>query len=75
MPIYEYTCHICERDFEELIRRPADEAEVTCPSCGSGEVIKKFSAFGFSSGGAFTSSVGGGGCSSCSGGSCSTCGN
>ncbi|MBI4532209.1 MAG: zinc ribbon domain-containing protein, partial [Candidatus Latescibacteria bacterium] len=37
MPIYEYTCHICDGDFEELIRRPADEAEVTCPSCGSSE--------------------------------------
>lgn len=73
MPIYEYSCSICEADFEELIRRPEDEMELKCPGCGSGEIAKKFSSFGFSSGGSFTPSTGGGGCSSCGGGHCSGC--
>lgn len=72
MPIFEYRCSICEHDFEELIRRVGDEAEVQCPECGSHEVGKKMSVFGFSSGGNFVASAGGG-CASCAGGHCATC--
>jgi putative FmdB family regulatory protein len=41
MPIYEYACRSCGREFEELVRgdeRPA------CPSCGNIEVEKQLSA-------------------------------
>ena len=40
MPIYEYACLDCGREFEELIRgaeRPA------CPSCGRGRVERRMS--------------------------------
>lgn len=40
MPLYEYSCDDCHRDFELLVRgdeRPA------CPECGSGALSKQFS--------------------------------
>ena len=40
MPIYEYTCQGCQRDFEVLLRG-GDTA--TCPSCGGKRLEKKFS--------------------------------
>jgi putative FmdB family regulatory protein len=42
MPIYEYAC-TCGKQFEELIVRRGDEAEVKCPSCGSREVDRQMS--------------------------------
>ncbi|HJM42950.1 MAG: zinc ribbon domain-containing protein [Nitrospinota bacterium] len=49
MPIYEYACADCEAEFEKLIMgapegNGAGEA-VTCPSCDSASVAKKFSSF------------------------------
>lgn len=49
MPIYEYTCQECKRDFvlslslsiKELEAKPA----VTCPDCKSAKVEKKYSGF------------------------------
>lgn len=32
MPIYEYTCPDCEKDFEELVFDPDEIPE--CPHCG-----------------------------------------
>ncbi len=40
MPIYEYTCKNCGREFEELVR--ADE-QPACPSCGQGGVERQMS--------------------------------
>jgi len=75
MPMFEYRCGICENAFEELVRSAAAEAEVACPECGSHEVEKKMSTFGFSVAGAKTvSSSAGSGCDSCRGGNCSSCG-
>ena len=34
MPIYEYQCETCERIFQELIMRKADEKKLRCPDCG-----------------------------------------
>lgn len=45
MPIYEYHCETCQDDFEVLVRTSADRDHVACPSCESGQVTKKFSAF------------------------------
>jgi putative FmdB family regulatory protein len=42
MPIYEYAC-TCGRQFEELIVRRSDEAEVKCPACGSADVERRTS--------------------------------
>lgn len=43
MPIYEYRCAPCGRDFEELIVRRSDEAAVKCPACGSGDIGRQMS--------------------------------
>ncbi len=34
MPIYEYACQHCGREIQTLIMSPADEAALTCPTCG-----------------------------------------
>ena len=40
MPLYEYTCHKCNSDFELLIR--GDE-KPECPGCGSRKLEKHLS--------------------------------
>jgi putative FmdB family regulatory protein len=42
MPIFEYGCKSCGRQFELLVR---SDTRVACPSCGGEEVAKKFSLF------------------------------
>ena len=65
MPIYEYRCKQCEQEFEEYV--PGAATAVACPSCASGEVMRKLSVFGMKSGGgSVASSMSGGGC--CEGG-------
>jgi putative FmdB family regulatory protein len=46
MPIYEYRCGACGREFDEL-QKLADAPLVECPSCGKPALIKKVSAAGF----------------------------
>lgn len=82
MPIYEFTCGKCNKDFEKICRSTSNE-EIKCPDCSSNDVSKKFSMFAVSSGGRSkgdfdTSSFSAGGshksgCGSCSTRSCSTC--
>jgi len=43
MPIYEYACARCQKSFEELLVRKADEADVRCPSCKSPKVQRLMS--------------------------------
>lgn len=72
MPIFEYHCSRCRKDFEELIF--GAESRVVCPSCGSRRVKRALSVFGMKSGTKFTASSGSGpSCSSCGGGNCSSC--
>jgi putative FmdB family regulatory protein len=40
MPIYEYACLDCGREFEELIR---GEEQPACPACGRGRVERQMS--------------------------------
>lgn len=40
MPIYEYTCDRCEKDFEVLVR---GEERPSCPVCGNVRVTKQLS--------------------------------
>jgi putative FmdB family regulatory protein len=42
MPIYEYRCAGCGREFELLVRSSTIPA---CPECGGRELKKKLSAF------------------------------
>jgi putative FmdB family regulatory protein len=43
MPIYEYACDACGKDFEELVVRRSDEAEVSCPACKARNVSRRMS--------------------------------
>lgn len=70
MPIYEYTCEACGRDFEELVR--SSDETISCPDCESTDVKRQMSAASFKSSGKYASSAGSG-CSGCGGGSCSSC--
>lgn len=42
MPIYEYQCKDCGREFEELVM--SQDRTVTCPDCGSERTEKLMSA-------------------------------
>ncbi len=43
MPIYEYTCCSCGKEFEELVLSSSEK--VKCPKCKSAKVDKKMSVF------------------------------
>lgn len=43
MPLYEFTCAQCGRDFEELVSSAS--GPVKCPDCKSDKVERKFSVF------------------------------
>lgn len=70
MPIYEYRCNQCEREFERYVQTA--KAAVSCPSCESARVTRRLSLVGVRStgsafaGGTAASPAGGGGC--CGGG-------
>ena len=70
MPIYEFDCQECAKPFEELLRSANYIDEVTCPSCGSGQVKKKMSMFASKGTGDSSSfSLGASSASSCNTGS------
>ena len=48
MPIYEYQCAACGKEFEALVRNSA--AAPTCPACNGSELRKKLSAIASISG-------------------------
>jgi putative FmdB family regulatory protein len=43
VPIFEYACPACEAAFETLVLRTSDEADVSCPTCGSRRVKRQMS--------------------------------
>jgi len=43
MPIYEYQCLTCSKEFETLVR--ASSPAPACPACSGTELRKKLSAF------------------------------
>ena len=77
MPMYEYRCRACNKEFEELVFRDSDP--VHCPACGVTDTEKLLSCCRFKS--ADNSPVhrmaeprsSGRSCGGCSGGNCSTC--
>lgn len=78
MPIYEYACDKCGKEFEELV---FDDSLPACPHCGSAQTRKLMSCccvHGASSSGdgesCATGGGSGGGCAGCSGGNCAGCG-
>ncbi len=46
MPIYEYQCRNCDKNFERLVF-PGDENSISCPECDETNVRKKMSASSF----------------------------
>jgi putative FmdB family regulatory protein len=71
MPIYEYRCAKCKKDFECLVFR--QDEEVSCPKCKGNNVSRLMSGFAHKSGAGGKMVSSGGGCASCAGGSCSSC--
>jgi len=70
MPIFEYHCSKCDKDFEVLV---FGKEKVACPTCKGKKVTKLLSTVSHKSDGDFTSSQGSA-CTSCSATSCKTCG-
>lgn len=71
MPIYEYRCLKCDKEFEALVINNDDP--VACPGCKGNSLERLMSACGFKSGGSLSSAPGASGCSTCSSTSCSSC--
>lgn len=46
MPIYEFECHDCGHDFEQLVRSMVSQEDIVCPHCGGQHVKKTISLFG-----------------------------
>ena len=65
MPIFEFECLKCGKEFEEIVSR--DYTGIQCPGCESKEVKKLLSLFGFRSKGSdgSTSKSSSSSCSSC----------
>ncbi|MEK7449956.1 MAG: zinc ribbon domain-containing protein [Planctomycetota bacterium] len=82
MPLYEFYCQKCKKQFELLIRKQSEISGAACPDCGGLKITKVFSTFatvsGFkndagNTGGGLPRSGGGHSCHSCSSGNCSSC--
>lgn len=75
MPIYEYKCQSCLKEFELLRGAISASEKLECPHCRSSDIDKLFSSFGFKSGGNGDSSSAGGssGCSTCTTSNCGPC--
>lgn len=72
MPIFEYRCQKCRRNFDALVSL-GKEGGVRCPKCGGKKIVKQFSTFAFGGAGIKFSASSGRSCSSCSSPACSTC--
>lgn len=72
MPIYEFICNKCGDEFELVVFK---DEKLSCPKCGTEDLTKKMSSFGFSVGYKFKSSATGskGSCATCGSSSCSSC--
>ena len=74
MPVYEYACKDCEKEFESL--RPMSQADtpIPCEHCGGKHTARKLSVFFAQSAGQAVAGTSGKSCGGCAGGSCASCG-
>ncbi len=81
MPIYEFECLACHRQFEEVVLGQAED--IRCPHCDADQVKKLVSTGSFVTGGPIVmgkpgsraiTTRGKSPCASCRSGNCSTCG-
>jgi putative FmdB family regulatory protein len=68
MPIYEYRCNQCEREFEKYVQ--SAQAAVACPGCQSARITRRLSGFGMRGAGTTVASGGMSGGGGCCGGGC-----
>ncbi|HEU5323195.1 MAG TPA: zinc ribbon domain-containing protein [Methylomirabilota bacterium] len=69
MPIYEYRCRACGKDFEKYV--PGPSAAVACPACAGGDITRKLSVFGLRSDAPVAAATPGAGMTGgCCGGGC-----
>jgi putative FmdB family regulatory protein len=47
MPIYEYRCKRCNKEFSELLLRMSDSRPIQCRFCGSESVARLLSSFSY----------------------------
>lgn len=62
MPIFEYACHDCGREFEALVRAGSTPA---CPQCRSTHLDKRLSVFATAAAGSDPAPVMAGPCGTC----------
>ena len=63
MPIFEFVCKECEREFEELIK---GTEKPVCPACSSSKLEKKLSGFAVAVGApSFSGGMPAGPCGTC----------
>ena len=62
MPIYEYACHACGREFEALVR---SNTVPDCPQCHSTQLSKRLSVFATSSSAPDATAMAAGPCGTC----------
>ena len=75
MPVFEYHCQSCDREFELLVGVGAGNGSLKCPHCGSDELKKLFSKFSARSkgSGGVTTPASGSSCGGCSSSNCGSC--
>lgn len=74
MPIYEYVCEDCQKEFELLRSMSQADDRPACAACGSLSTRRKPSVCYAESGGKALAGSNASTCGSCSGGNCSGCG-
>jgi putative FmdB family regulatory protein len=46
MPIYEYFCEACQKEFEKILSlHEHDEVKIVCPNCGTNNVHQVMTPF------------------------------